>query len=312
MKQVSIVGGGNVGTNTAFFIAEDRSAPVTLVDIKEGMTTGKALDLMEAGPVRGYDTHIGGADKIDAIAGSDVVVIAAGRVRRPGEHRVDLFQDNSQTIRTICTDVKRLAPDAVVVNIVEPIDLLTRLARETLGFDRHRVLGVGGLLTSTRLRYLVSDELNVSPRETTAVVIGPHHDSMVFVKDSIRVSGVPVQMLMDSTRLDELIEEARSAGHRILRMAQRSTSYYGPSAAAATLVQAIVRNTHATLPVSMVCDGEYGIRELSIGVLARIGLDGVERVLELKMSDEEQRLFRDAAQKLQQAWEQGHREASAK
>jgi malate dehydrogenase len=310
MKQVSIVGGGNVGTNTAFFIAENRTASVTLVDIKEGMTTGKALDLMEAAPLRGYDTHIRGADRIEAIAGSDIVVLSAGRVRHTGESRVDLYQDNAPTVRAICEDVRRLAPNAVVVNIVEPIDLLTRLAQQTLGFDRSRVLGVGGLLTATRLRYLVSRELGVSPREVTAVVIGPHHVSMVFVKDTIRVAGIPVRMLLPESRLDALIEEARNAGDTILELAQRSTAFYGPSAAAAALVEAVARDTHATLPVSLVCGGEYGVHDLSIGVLTRIGGRGAERILELKMSAAETEAFRRAATRLQEAWDQVHRTES--
>jgi malate dehydrogenase len=308
MKQVSIVGAGNVGTNTAFFIAENRTAPVTLVDIKEGISTGKALDLMEAGPLRGYDTHIRGADTIEAIAGSDVVVLAAGRVRRPGESRVDLFQDNAPTIRSVCADIKRLAPQAVVVNVVEPVDMLTRLAQASLGLDRRRVLGVGGLLTATRLRYLVSHELAVSPREVTAVVLGPHHVSMVVVKDTIRVAGIPVLKLLDAARLDALIEEARTAGDTILGMAQRSTAYYGPSAATAVLVESICRDTHATLPVSTVCQGEYGVQDLSIGVLARIGAGGVEKILEIKLSAAEQEAFRDAAACLRQAWDEVNRE----
>jgi malate dehydrogenase len=307
MKQISIVGGGNVGTNTAFFIAENRTAPVVLVDIKAGITTGKALDLMEAGPLRGYDTHIRGADTVEAIAGSDIVVIAAGRVRHPGENRVDLFQDNAKTIRAICDDIKRLAPDAVIVNTVEPVDLLTRLAQVTLGVDRRQVLGVGGLLTSTRLRYLVSHELNVSPREVTAVVVGPHHDTMVFVGDTIRVSGVPVSELMPVSALSALIEQARHAGDTILEMAQRSTSYYGPSAATAALVEAIARDTHATLPVSTVCQGEYGVQDLSIGVLARIGGGGVEQILELKMAPAEREAFQQAVIQLQLAWDHVNR-----
>lgn len=308
MKRVSIVGGGNVGTNTAFFIAENRTAPVTLVDIKEGVTTGKALDLMEAGPLRGYDTHIRGADSIDAIADSDIVVIAAGRVRRPGEHRVDLFHDNAKTIGDVCRDIKRLAPHAVVVNVVEPIDLLTRIAQSTLGFDPQRVLGTGGLLTSTRLRFLVSRELNVSPREVTAVVVGPHHESMVFLKDSIRISGIPVSQLMDEAKLDALIQQARDAGDTILEMAQRSTSYYGPSAATAALVEAIARDTHATMPVSTVCHGQYGVENLAIGVLARIGSCGVEKILEVRMPEAEEAAFRQAAIQLQEAWDQVNRE----
>lgn len=304
MKQVSIIGGGNVGASAAFFLVENRTAPVTLVDIKEGLTRGKALDLMEAGPLRGYDTQIQGADAIEAIEGSSVVVLAAGRVRRPGESRVDLFHENARTIQSLCGSISQFAPDAVVVNIVEPIDLLTRLAQETLGFDRRRVLGVGGLLTSTRLRCLVSRELGVSPREVTAVVVGPHHASMVFLRDTIRVAGLPVRMLMDESKLDELIDEARAAGDVILDMAQRSTAYYGPGATAATLVEAIVRNQHATLPVSMVCQGEYGVQDLSIGVLARIGASGVEQVLEAPMSEAERELFQRAAGELGQAWGQ--------
>jgi malate dehydrogenase len=310
MKQVSIIGGGNVGTNTAFFIAENRTAAVTLIDVKEGMTTGKALDLMEAAPLRGYDTHIRGADRIDAIAGSDIVVVSAGRVRRTGESRGDLYQDNAATIRAVCEDIRRLAPNAVVVNIVEPIDLLTRLAQQVLGFDRSRVLGVGGLLTATRLRYLVSRELGVSPREVTAVVVGPHHASMVFVRDTIRVAGIPVRMLMPEARLDALIEEARNAGDAILELAQRSTAYYGPSAATAALVEAVARDTHATLPVSLVCQGEYGVRDMSIGVLARIGGRGAEKILELKMSAAETEAFGRAATILQEAWDRTHRTES--
>lgn len=311
MKHVSIVGGGNVGTNTAFFVAENRSAPVTLIDVKPGVSTGKALDLMEAGPLRGYDTHIKGSDSIEAIAGSEIVVIAAGRVRRPGELRADLFQDNAQTLRGICQDIQRLAPQAVVVNLVEPVDLLTRLCHSVLGFDRHRVLGVGGLLTSTRLRYLVSHQLGVSPREVTAVVVGPHHASMVFLKDTIRVAGIPVRKLMGEEALDSLIEEARAAGDAILEMAQRSTAYYGPSAAAAALIEAIARDTHATLPVSLVCDGEYGVRGMSIGVLARVGACGAEKILEVKMSDQEREAFSQAAASLREAWEEVNQDAPA-
>jgi len=311
MKRVSIVGGGNVGTNTAFFIAENRTALVTLVDIREGITTGKALDLMEAGPLRGYDTSIMGSDHIRSVEGSDVVVLAAGRVRRPGEHRVDLYRDNSKTVRGICEEVKKLAPGAVVINVVEPVDLLTLLAQETLGFDRFKVMGVGGLLSSTRIRYLVSHALGVSPREVTALVIGPHHQSMIFLRDTIRVSGIPALKLMDEKKLDEIIEEARNAGDTILALAQRSTSYYGPSAATAGLVEAIVRDTHAILPVSVRCQGEYGVNDLCVGVPASIGARGVERIVQVQMTGSEAQAFRDAVQSLEARRLQVTREASA-
>lgn len=301
MKRVSIIGSGNVGTNTAFFIAENRTASVTLVDVKEGIATGKALDLMEAGPLRDYDTSIDGTEKIDSIRGSDVVIIAAGRVRKPGEKRVDLYRDNAPRLVSICEDVRKLAPDAVVVNIVEPVDLLTQLAQETLEFERNRVLGIGGLLSATRVRFLVSNALGVSPREVTALVVGPHRRSMIFVRNSIRVSGIPVLELMESSRLEALLEEARVAGDAILDMAQRSTSYYGPSAAAAGLVDAIVRDTHRLLPVSVRCEGEYGVHDLCVGVAAFVGASGALKIVEAPMTDREREAFRHAVLELRQA-----------
>jgi len=301
MKRISIIGSGNVGTNTAFFIAERRAANVMLVDLKDGVAAGKSLDLMEAGPIRAYVSAIRGSVKIDDIAGSDAVIIAAGRVRKPGERREDLYRDNAPNVGAIARDIRRLAPGAVVINIVEPVDLLTLLIQETLGGDRLKVMGVGGLLSATRIRYLVSRELHVSPREVTGLIIGPHHPSMVFLRDTIRVSGIPAATLLGEERLGQLIEEARNAGDTILQLAQRSTSYYAPSAAAATLVDAIIGNSNALLPVSVRCDGEYGVRGLAIGVPAYVGEHGVSRILELKLSAADRDAFNQAAAALQSA-----------
>jgi malate dehydrogenase len=301
MKRVSIVGSGNVGGNTAFFLAENGTASVTLIDVKTGLPKGKALDMMEAGPLRGYDTGIDGADDIAAAAGSDVVVLAAGRVRRPGEDRLDLYHDNAAIVRNACEEVRRLAPQAVVVNLVEPIDSITLLAQETLGFDRFRVLGIGGLLTSTRIRHLVAQALGVSPRETTALVIGPHRRSMVVLRSTIRVSGIPAAKLLGEERLDALIEEARRAGDTILELAQASTSFYAPSAAAVSLIEAIVRDTRAILPVSVRLQGEYGVKGLCVGVPARIAAGGVERILELRLGDAERRAFGKAVAELEES-----------
>ncbi len=294
MKRVSIVGGGNVGTNTAFFLAENGTAAVNLLDIKDGVPIGKALDLMEAGPLRGYDTMIRGSNDIESIAGSDVVLVAAGRVRKPGERREDLYKDNAAIVREICAGIKRLAPGAVVVNVVEPVDALTLLIQEELGGDRRKVLGVGGLLSSTRIRFLVSAALGISPREATALIIGPHRRSMVVLQDSIRVSGIPAALLLGAERLAAIIEEARQAGDAILEMAQHSTSYYAPSAAACTLIEAIVRDTRAILPVSVRLEGEYGVQGICAGVPAMIGAGGAEKILEVRLSPDERRAF-DAA-----------------
>jgi malate dehydrogenase len=301
MKRIGIIGSGNVGTNTAFFIAERRATDVLLVDIKEGVAAGKSLDLMEAGPVRDYVTAIRGSVRIDDIAGSDIVIIAAGRVRKPGERREDLYRDNAPNVRAISEDIRRLAPNAVVINIVEPIDLLTLLIQETLGGDRFKVIGVGGLLSSTRIRYLVSNALGVSPREVTGLIIGPHHPSMVFLRDTIRVSGIPAAALLSEPQLLQLIEDARNAGDTILELAQRSTSFYASSAAAAALVDAIVCNTKALLPVSVRCEGEYGVTGLAIGVPAYIGERGVAGILQLQLSAADREAFDQAAAALRAA-----------
>lgn len=311
MKNVSIIGGGNVGTNTAFFLAENGTASVTLVDVKEGVPTGKALDLMEAGPLRGYDTMIRGTNDIGAIEGADVVVIAAGRVRKPGEQRIDLYLDNAPVVRSICADVKRLAPNAIVVNAVEPIDSMTLLAQETLGFDRKRVLGVGGLLSSTRLRHAVASALDISPREVTALVVGPHRQSMVVLRDSVRVAGIPAVQLLGAEKLEALVEEVRTAGDTILQMAQHSTSYYAPSAAAQALIQAICRDTHDILPISFRLEGEYGIHGLAVSVPAQVGLSGVEKVLPAPMSEQEKKAFAAAADELRAAIDRAQKRQSA-
>ena len=301
MKRISIIGSGNVGTNTAFFIAERRATDVLLVDIKDGVAAGKSLDLMEAGPVRDYVTAIRGSGRIDDIAGSDIVIIAAGRVRKPGERREDLYRDNAPNVREIAQDLRRLAPDAVVINIVEPIDLLTLLIQETLGADRFKVIGVGGLLSSTRIRYLVSNALGVSPREVTGLIIGPHHPSMVFLRDTIRVSGIPAAALLSEPQLLQLIEDARNAGDTILDLSQRSTSFYASGAAAAALVDAIVCNTKALLPVSVRCEGEYGVQGLAVGVPAFVGEHGVARILQLQLSAADREAFDQAAAALKAA-----------
>ena len=295
MKQDSIIGSGNVGANCAFFIAENRTASVLLVDVKEGLATGKSLDISEAGPIRHYDTRIRGADSIQEIRNSDIVVLAAGRVRSPGESREDLYCDNGSVLSRICTDVRELAPDAVVINVIEPVDMTTLLAQNILGFDRKRVLGVGGLLSSTRLRHLVSRALGVSPREVTGMVIGPHHPDMVFLRNTVRISGIPAEKLLSKEQFDSIEGEVRKADDTILYMAQRSTAFYAPSAAIAALVNAIVRDANSILPVSIRLEGEYALHDIAVSVPARIGARGVEVVISVAMNAGEAEEFRNAA-----------------
>jgi malate dehydrogenase len=298
MKRVGIIGSGNVGANSAFFIAENRTASVTLVDIKEGLSIGKALDLSEAGPIRRYDTEICGSDDVQSIRESDIVVLAAGRVRAPDQSRDDLYRDNAPLAERLCEDIRRLAPHAVVINVVEPVDMITLHVQKTLGFERTRVLGIGGLLSSTRLRYLVSSALGVSPREVSGMVIGPHRPSMVVLRDTIRISGIPAEKLLTQEQLETIVHKVRRAEDAILEMAQQSTTYYAPSAAVAALVEAIVRNTKTILPVSMLLQGEYELNDIAVSVPARIGARGVDRVVSVDMSGSERQEFLDAAEDL--------------
>ncbi len=298
MTRVAIIGSGNVGANSAFFIAENHTASVTLVDIKEGLSLGKALDISEAGPIRRYDTEIRGTNDLEDIRDSDIVVITAGRVRAPDQGGDALYRDNAPVVEQICRDILRLAPHSIVINIVEPVDMLTLLAQKTLGFDRARVLGVGGLLSSTRLRFFVSNALGVSPREVTGMVVGPHRHSMVVLRDTIRVSGIPAENLLAPAQLDAIISRTRKAGDTILQMAQRSTAYYAPSAAVATLVEAIARDTRQILPVSMRLEGEYGLRDIALSVPAHVGARGADRLFPVEMSSSEMRDFLTAAEEL--------------
>jgi malate dehydrogenase len=294
MKQVSIIGSGNVGANCAFFIAENRTASVLLVDVKPGLSIGKALDISEAGPIRHYGTWIRGADDIRAIRGSDIVVIAAGRVRKPGESREDLYRDNGQQVERICPDIREFAPDAVVINVIEPVDMTTFLAQKILGFDRMRVLGIGGLLSSTRLRYLISRTLGVSPRDVTGMVIGPHHADMVVLRNTVRISGIPAEKLLTEAQFDSIITEVSKADDTILYMAQMSTAFYAPSAAIAALADAIARDTKAILPVCVRLNGEYGLSDMAVSVPAQIGGHGVERVVSVDMNAAETEQLKNA------------------
>lgn len=284
MKQVSVIGSGNVGANCAFFIAENRAASVILVDVKQGLSAGKALDISEAGPIRHYDTAVRGTDDIRAIAGSDIIVLAAGRVRRTGESRDDLYRDNVQPVPRICADIREFAPEAIVINVIEPVDMTTLLMQRLLGFERHRVLGVGGLLSSTRLRYMVSTALGVSPRDVTGMVIGPHSPEMVVLRNTVRVSGIPAETLLTGEQFDSIIAEVRRADDTILYMSQQAAAFYAPSAAIAAVVDAIVRDTKAILPLSMRLEGEYGLEGVAVSVPVRIGAQGAGQVIAVEMN----------------------------
>ncbi len=286
MKKVSIVGSGNVGVNSAFFIAETAAAHVTLVDIKEGISAGKALDLMEAAPIRRYRTKIDGSDDIAAIAGSDVVVIAAGLIRAPGRDRAEHFEENAETARQISASIVEHAPDAVVIVAIEPIDAMVKVVREATGFDRKRVIGVGGILDSTRMAHYVAEELGVSPRDVNAMVIGSHTNRMVPLPFYTRINGVEVGQLLDAEAVGRIVEETRKAGDIIVDLAKRANAFYAPSAAIAAIVEAICIDLGLIRSVSVNLEGEYGLEDVAVSVPCKLGEGGVQEIVELALNEE--------------------------
>jgi malate dehydrogenase len=279
MARVGIVGSGNLGANTAFFVAEKGIADVLLYDIKDGLATGKALDMMEAAPIRGYRNRIRGAAALDELAGAEVVVVAAGQVRTPGQRREDLLEPNRAVIRAIAPELARLAPEAVVVVATEPVDLMTRELVHAGGLGRERVMGLGGFLDATRLQYLIARELRISMESVSALVIGRHGEQMLALPRYCSVSGVPVETLLDAETLAALVREMRESGDLIVSLAQRASAYYAPSAAAAELVDAVHMDLKRILPVSVVLDGEYGLADVALSLPCVVGRQGVERVL---------------------------------
>ncbi len=287
MSQVSILGSGNVGANTAFFIAETGVEDVLLYDLQEGLAAGKALDMMEAAPIRKYRNRLRGAEAMAEIAGSEIVVLAAGRVRRPGMKREDLFAENRALVAEIAPRVAELAPQAVVIVATEPVDSITLEFVQTSGFPRERVLGVGGCLDATRLRYAVARELGVSMEDVSAMVIGRHSTTMLALPRYSSVSGVPLPQLLPPQRVQALVAETAGAGDLIVQMAQRSSAFYAPSAAVADIVNSIHMDLRRVLCLSLVLKGEYGLAGVALSLPAVIGKGGVRRVLTPRLSEEE-------------------------
>lgn len=303
MKKISIIGAGNVGSTTAFYIAEKNFSDVMLIDIAEGRAKGKALDLMEAAPVRNYDTKIDGSDNIEDIAGSDVVVITAGHVRKPEMSRLDLLEVNAQVIEPIIQKIKQYTPTAIIINITEPVDALTYYIWKKGGFESKKIIGMTGVLDTTRLREFISKELQVSTADTTALVIGGHHDYMAILPRYARVEGIPITQLLPKEKINKIIKHTREAGTEILSYLKTATAHYAPAAAIAEMVEAIIKDTRSILCVSACLQGEYGIKNLCLGVPAIIGANGVEKVIELQLTIEERQQFEESETVIRKAVE---------
>ncbi len=295
-NKVTVVGGGHVGATTAQRIAELELADVVLVDIIEGMPQGKALDLLEAGPVQGYDCYLEGANNYQATAGSDVVVITAGLPRKPGMSRDDLLLKNAAIVKSVTDEVARHSPEAIIIVVSNPLDAMCHVAHWVSRFPRNRVLGMAGVLDSARFRTFIALELKVSVENTHAFVLGGHGDTMVPLARYSTVSGIPITELIPPDRLEAIIQRTRDGGAEIVKLLKEGSAYYAPSAGAAEMVEAILKDKKKILPCAALLEGEYGVNNLFVGVPVKLGRDGAEDIIQINLTtDEKTQLQKSAA-----------------
>lgn len=282
---IGIIGSGNVGANTAFFLAEKGVDHVLLYDVQDGMAKGKALDMMEAAPIRGYRTTIKGTDQPGDILSCDIIIITAGAVRKPGMKRDALFLENKKIIEEYAEKITN--PAAKVLIVSEPVDLLTTLFASKSALPSNQIMGLGGVLDATRLRYLIAKELSVSMENVAAQVVGRHTADMILLKDYCCVSGISLDNFMDQSKIDELFEQTKQAGALIVDLAGRASAYYGPSAVAVELAEAICRDTGRVLSVSHMLTGQFGISNVALSLPSVITKTGISKVIEPQLSQKE-------------------------
>lgn len=299
-KKISILGAGNVGAATALWIARNELGDVVLYNRTRGLAEGKALDLKESSPVDGFDLTIIGTDQMEQTRDSDVVVLTAGKARQPGMSREDLLTMNAGIISTLGAHIAETSPNAVVIVVSNPVDTMVHVAAEATSFPKQRVMGMAGILDSARFRTFIALELGVSVEDTNALVLGGHGDFMVPLPRQASVGGIPLGDLLPEHRIEALIERTRRAGAEILALQKVSSAYFAPAAAVGQMVEAIVKDKKRVLPCVAYLQGEYGIRDLFMGVPAVIGAKGIERILELKLNPDEMKALHNSADAVRQ------------
>ena len=294
-KKVSIVGAGNVGATAAHWIAAKELADVVLVDVVEGVPQGKALDLLEAMPIAKCDVHVAGANDYAATANSDIVVITAGIPRKPGMSRDDLLQTNFKIRSDVVQKVVAQSPESILIIVSNPLDAMAQAAYRQAGFNRERVIGMAGVLDSARFRTFIAAELNVSVENVTAFVLGGHGDTMVPLARYSTVAGIPITELIAPARLEELVQRTRDGGAEIVKYLKTGSAYYAPSAAAVEMVEGILKDKKKILPCAAFLQGEYGIDGFYIGVPCKLGAAGLEQIIEIKLTPEEDAALKKSA-----------------
>jgi malate dehydrogenase len=287
-KKVTIVGSGNVGATAAHWTASKELADVVLIDIIEGVPQGKGLDLLEAMPIEKRDTHILGTQDYADTANSDIVVITAGIPRKPGMSRDDLLHTNHKIMKDVVGKVVQFSPNCILIIVSNPLDAMAQAAFKMSGFSRDRVIGMAGVLDSARFRSFIAEQLQVSVENVTAFVLGGHGDTMVPLPRYSTVAGIPITELMDAHTIERLVQRTRDGGAEIVKYLKTGSAFYAPSAAVTEMVEAILKDKKKILPCAAYLEGEYGIKGLYVGVPVKLGAKGIEQIIEIKLTEQEQ------------------------
>ncbi len=294
-KKVTVVGSGNVGATVAHRLADKQLADVAMIDILEGIPQGKGLDLLEAGPVEGYDLKIKGTNDYADTAHSDLVVMTAGFPRKPGMSRDDLLKANYDVVKSTIEQVVKYSPDCILIIVTNPLDAMAQTAFKVSGFSRNRVIGMAGILDTARYRTFIAEALNVSVQNVQGFVLGGHGDTMVPVPRYTTVAGIPVTELLSKDQLERIITRTRHGGAEIVNLLKAGSAYYAPSAAVVEMIDAIFNDRKKILPCTAYLEGEYGIRGLFVGVPVKLGARGIEEIIEIKLTSEEQAALQKSA-----------------
>lgn len=299
--KVAIVGSGNVGAMTAMRIIEHELADVVLVDIDEGISKGKAYDLRDASSIMGYEKKVEGTSDYSKINGSSIVIIAAGFARKPGMLREGLIQKNGAVIEAATLKVKEFAPESIIIMVTNPLDIMTYIAYKVSGFDRHRVMGMAGILDSARQSNLISEEMGIMKPEVDSVIIGSHDDNMVPLLNYSKVQGQPMKKVLDESKLASILERTKKRGAEIVSLLKSGSAFFAPSAACFSMVKCILNNERLTMCASAYLDGEYGLNDICLGVPVVIGKNGIEKILQLDLDDDERVKLQKSAELVKDA-----------
>jgi malate dehydrogenase len=297
VNKITVVGAGNVGATTAQRVAEKELArTVVMVDVAEGIPQGKGLDQWQSAPIEVYDSRIVGTNGYEESAGSEIVIITAGIARKPGMSRDDLLNTNAGIVKSVSEQVKRTSPNAIVIVVSNPLDVMCYVAKEVTGFPRERVIGMAGVLDTARYRAFLAEALDVSVRDIQAMVLGGHGDTMVPLISYTSVSGIPITQLIDRARLDAIVDRTRNGGAEIVKHLKTGSAYYAPSAGAVQMAEAIVKDQRRILPCAAWLEGEYGMTGLYLGVPCKLGRNGLEQVIEVELTADERAALEKSAE----------------